>query len=590
MMKKKLLLGTSICFAMLAFGGCQNEDVNDSIPQDESVPAEITAEIEKAFDYKTTLNIPVSIDYPQMAYIEVFDQLPDINKNVTRIYSAFTNKEGKYEGQVTIAKSYIGQTVYAICYYPGCPLVTEATVTTEGLALKASAPEPATRAVTPGEKAVIPADLVAKIEGQLPEGKDNSRFIDEYTDTRNIDVSIRERCTIDVTFVRAQGWYDATLYYFVYSDKMPTASSIKKNYINKAYKVFGPYNSYTKENSPEKMSARNAGVTVRLRNENTDDFKEGDHIGFVLVSNSNNVNGKDGEISYQFSYKEYNTQRKAQAARFVYTDKNSQCLVYAYEDVDVTKYEYSWGWGSWYPNGDRDYNDLIFMVKASPYEAIDDPDIKPLNEKINHTEQISGTLLFEDNYPNAGDYDMNDFVAEYTLVKHYYSMTDGSVTNELEKLEYFITPKWDGAWYGADFSFMIDGFVETPIKVYTMEENETMGTLQVEPIHGEITVSGDKDKLLWDAFNPFITVKNTSREVHLTKKRPSSMANLEGLNEYAKNYVLIDSKFPYAMNIVTSNYEIVKEAVRIDRYYPSYVEWVESDGARANDWYLHPAQ
>lgn len=589
-MKTKLLLAAGLCTAMFSFWGCQNDDEVVAPEQNKTTETEI----EQAFDYKLTQSIPVNVEYPQMAYFEVFDQLPAIDVKATRIYSAFTDKDGKLEGQVTLAKSYIGQTVYAICYYPGCPLVTEATVTADGLFFKASTPT--SRAVSQENKVTVPSDLIAKIETQLPEHKDNSKFIDGYTDTKNIDVRIKEKCTIDVTFVRAQGWYDATLYYFVYRDEMPSKSSILRNYINNEHKVFGPYNSYTGKPNSNKWSEKHTGETVRLSNGTTNDFTEGDHIGFVLVSDPQYVDNT--EISHQFSYKEYNTQKKAQAARFVYTAADSkQCLVYAYEDVDVTKYqEGHWaGWGDWnpggwYPNGDRDYNDLIFMVKATPYSAIDDPEIKPLPEveKIIGTEQISGTLLFEDNYPEAGDYDMNDFVTEYTLVKHYYSMSDGSVTNQLEKLEYYFTPKWDGAWNGATFGFMVDGFVKSPVKIYTMEENETMGALEAETIHNEIEVAGNKDDLSWEAFNPFITVKNTGREVHLTKKSPSPNANLDGLDEYAKNYVLKNSKFPYAMNIPTSEYNIVEEKVRIDSYYPKYVDWVESDGENGTDWFNHP--
>lgn len=586
MMKKNLFLMASMCVALFALGGCQNDDIQGEKPEKKSAKEQI----EKAFDYKLTVNIPVTIDYPQMARIEVFDQIPDIGVNATMLYAAFTNNKGKYQGQTTIAKAYLGKKVYAICYYPGCPLVTEATVTEKGLFIKATKPE--TKAVIPGESITVPEDLVAKIEARLPEHKDNSKFINGYTDTKNIDVRIKGSSTIDVTFVRAQGWYDATLYYFVYRGKMPSKQQILNCYINENHKVFGPYNSYPHEKDPKKSSDKNAGTTVRLKNGQTTEFKAGDRIGFVLLSNAKKIDNSG--ISYQFSYKGYNTHKEAQAARFVYTaaDK-SQSLVYAFEDIDVVKYKpVHWGGAcnpcNWYPNGDRDYNDLIFMVKANPFSSIDDPNIQPLPEAIYSSEQISGTLLFEDNYPKSGDYDMNDFVAEYTLIKHFYSMTDGSVVNQLTKLEYYITPKWDGAWYGADFSFMIDGHVSTPVKVYTLKENQEMGKLEEETIHGEVKVKGDKDKLLWDAFNPFITVKNTNREIHLTKKAPSPTANLEGLDEFAKNYVLVNSKYPYALNVPTTDYNIVPERVRIDTYYPKYAEWVNSDGTMSADWFKHP--
>lgn len=37
----------------------------------------------------------------------------------------------------------------------------------------------------------------------------------------------------------------------------------------------------------------------------------------------------------------------------------------------------------------------------------------PVEEEVVVTESIHGTLTFEDQWPNAGDYDLNDFVVNY---------------------------------------------------------------------------------------------------------------------------------------------------------------------------------
>ena len=67
-------------------------------------------------------------------------------------------------------------------------------------------------------------------------------------------------------------------------------------------------------------------------------------------------------------------------------------------------------------NNDKDYNDILFKVTS-------DPIMKPKDEipvaPEEYVSSISGTLAFEDNWPQKGDYDFNDFVTgySYSLIK-----------------------------------------------------------------------------------------------------------------------------------------------------------------------------
>ncbi len=70
---------------------------------------------------------------------------------------------------------------------------------------------------------------------------------------------------------------------------------------------------------------------------------------------------------------------------------------------------------------DGDYNDMLLLIESNPLalkpqEEIDDP-TKP------ETKRYQGVYLFEDNYPDRGDYDFNDAVVEYDIVDFYKSST-----------------------------------------------------------------------------------------------------------------------------------------------------------------------
>ena len=70
------------------------------------------------------------------------------------------------------------------------------------------------------------------------------------------------------------------------------------------------------------------------------------------------------------------------------------------------------------PFGDRkadyDFNDVMVKVTATPEKAIRPGEDIPVDEDVTVAESIHGALAFEDQWPNPGDYDLNDFVVNYT--------------------------------------------------------------------------------------------------------------------------------------------------------------------------------
>lgn len=602
----------------LWFASCSDEE---NIPAPGTEPT--NPEIEAAFDFKMTTDLPVKIDYPSFAQVNVYDQLPSEGNSARLLFRSFTDANGKLQTVSTFPSAYIGKTVYVQSTGINCPLWQEATLTENGLELKAEGSRLGVETESPfsdSEMTIIRGGIL----NALPDNDDNREQFEQYTNGVNIDTRIKTNedyptANVSVTFVDAQGWNYNTLYYYTYKDGEQnniTEDWIRRNFVNEEHKLFGPFSTNDKRYDPNP----HINDTKELCNADGTpiDFVSGDRIGFVLKSQNGN------DVNYYFTSQEAYEDRLGQSA--VFTHEN-RALVYTFEDQPVYTWEeggwkpsFPWPWweeGHWEYN-ESDFNDFTFVVTTDPQQAIDHEDVPPLPIPPYYLENTedpkTGTLLFEDNYPEAGDYDMNDFVVTYALRRVTYIHFDpntGTSTRPLYlgAVDYAFTPKHDGAWYGCSFDFMLNDVHETPVHVYNLASNQTMGDLTVESIRGRVDLGfksetvgegDDKDcipsgtKWLADEytidriFNPFITTNEKGYEIHLPGYKASAGANLEGLTEWQKAYKLEDGQHPYAANIPTQNYQIVTEQMTIDQFYPDFTKWVESNKTTNEDWYNHP--
>lgn len=586
MKTKMLFLGAGLFTAMLTLGGCQDDD--NAIPVEQNKSTE--AQIEKAFDYNMVGAIPVTMKYPGISIVNVYDKAPEEGVNARLLYTAVTDYNGQFKGTAYIPKEYIGKTVYAIeKMNPQSPYLTEAVVKADGLTIMASEN---TRAVLEPGKTQIEAGIQWGVLSYLPDQKNNTSFINAEFETRNIDIELKDDANVKVTFVSAGGDYKETLYYYVYEKgNKPTKAEIDYGIKSKENKIFEGINQQNSKN--------NAGKTWQIyqNGNNKINLKKGQMIGFVLKTN----NGND---YYYTTDAKYNDDKKVHAARFNYMEK---ALIFTFEDMPVGgKYQANNG-----KYGDYDYNDVIIMVTADPIKSITDPedpiiDVPPYEIEV-YSEYQQGTVLFEDLYPEQGDYDMNDFVVSYSMRTRMSVLYNPGTGAEippyyLEALEYKFIPRWDGAEYGQKFYFrfakdanttIYDQIINIPeTSIYELPADKYMGALDnVEPIEGVISLGKREIQqpidFNWNQFDPYVKVADTDYEVHLTKKYPTEGANADITDEFLKRFIN-KGNYPFAMNIPTLEYEVTKEQVRIDKYYPSYVKWVESNGKEATDWYNYP--
>lgn len=625
-MRKNFQLRNALMLMGLAsmplwFASCSDEE---NIPAPGTEPT--NPEIEAAFDFKMTTDLPVKVDYPSFAQVSVYDQLPSEGNSARLLFRSFTGANGKLQTVSTFPSAYIGKTVYVQSTGINCPLWQEATLTENGLELKAEGSRLGVKTESPfsdNEMTIIRGGIL----NALPDNDDNREQFAQYTNGVNIDTRIKTnedypKAHVSVTFVDAQGWNYNTLYYYTYKDGEQnniTEDWIRDNFVNEDHKLFGPFSTDPSIHNDRYNPNDHINDTKILSNSDGTpiDFEQGDRIGFILESKS----GKN--TNYYYTSQETHEGRLGQSAVFTYENR---ALVYTFEDQPVYTWEEGgwphWPWweeGHWEYN-ESDFNDFTFVVTTDPQQAIDHEDIPPLPIPpyyLQNTEDPkTGTLLFEDNYPEAGDYDMNDFVVTYALRRVTYIHFDPNTGTStpplyLGAVDYAFTPKHDGAWYGCSFDFMLNDVHETPVHVYNLASNQTMGDLTVESIRGRVDLGfksetvgegDDKDCIpsgtRWLAdeytidriFNPFITTNEKGYEIHLPGYKASAGANLEGLTEWQKAYKLEDGQHPYAANIPTQNYQIVTEQMTIDQFYPDFTKWVESNKTTNEDWYLRPNQ
>lgn len=62
---------------------------------------------------------------------------------------------------------------------------------------------------------------------------------------------------------------------------------------------------------------------------------------------------------------------------------------------------------------DQNFTDVVFSLKANPEIT----NVPPVDEDLNTTIEKTGVYAFEDEWPKAGDYDMNDVLVQYTYQK-----------------------------------------------------------------------------------------------------------------------------------------------------------------------------
>lgn len=263
---------------------------------------------------------------------------------------------------------------------------------------------------------------------------------------------------------------------------------------------------------------------------------------------------------------------------------------------------------------DQDYNDVMFNIWSDPIEAIDTPDIPSVepdesddSSSVAYQMTYKGMVAFEDNWPSKGDYDLNDAVVKYNSVLSY------NIKNEVLSTEDKFTAYWSGAVFRNSFIYQLNTERTNVESSEAMDGDLSLATIPVfmDMIDAtgnntkvtEVTINNkfktpiDHEVFGVAPYNPFISVfKSTGynrTEVHLVNSKPTEKVNLDlfhtemDLSDVAKGiFYVSDSKYPFAIHLADVEEYSTIEKESVDKTYPRFVSWVESNGTKDKDWYL----
>ena len=407
-------------------------------------------------------------------------------------------------------------------------------------------------------------------------------------------------------------WNSSLGYYYYRYDQAP--ASLKDV---KVYAVF-PNTQMTWNNGSLQASPQGIkeGTAVQLKYFDDPEypkgknFPKGYYIGFILACNAWNTYFT-GFNSYTLTEGFYASSTKGFSTKVnsgidvrtaMFKDKNSNIAI-AFEDF----------------MDDQNFTDVVFSLKANPEIT----NVPPVDEDLNTTIEKTGVYAFEDEWPKAGDYDMNDVLGQYTyqkvfnifneilsesfIFKTLYNkstvFTNGLgfiLSNEgnAQSTEYFIRKENE-----KDFT------VASGADKFTRESNAIILTDNVKTNpNAEYKVTfkyGDKNsnkkqETSIDAFIYRPSKEGNRLEVHCPMKKPTSKVDTSLFGQYEDcskpnegiYYVSNQENiYPFAFYLSNANANDIAELKNFDKnekksiseIYPKFIDWAKY-GTNA-DWY-----
>ena len=271
-------------------------------------------------------------------------------------------------------------------------------------------------------------------------------------------------------------------------------------------------------------------------------------------------------------------------------------------------------------SGENDYNDVAFVISSNPIAAIEVPEVPNPGDRQG-TEKYSGVLGFEDNWPEQGDYDLNDVVMKYQSSVDYN--IDNKVLNIIDKF----TLAWTGANYKNSFAYEVpfdlskasqviingDEITSYSGNVITLFK-DAKAELGVSNVNAEDMINQNIQEKTYTVsiqfnnptldksvvvapYNPFIKVFNSATEVHLTDHKPTTGANNRfpsgadiSRGDVDGTYFICKDGFPFAIHVDARldasilNLDLKKENQRIDKTYPKFAEWAKTRDPQIKWW------
>lgn len=437
-----------------------------------------------------------------------------------------------------------------------------------------------------------------------------------------------EHAEVWFTFLTEYAWNENTVGYYFFDRNNPpsTAAQIDRKFIilpnaskgeNQPFlgEGYGSCDRHYFHNwAPTHMNQRIQLLYVDKNGNASKYFPPNIEIGFFLISNGmekasgteENIGGKNyttrvnGKINptgttYYSNYK-FNGGREDDK-RFVACRLANNTVVYGAED-----------------GSDWSYDDLLFTITATPEKALHTHENSNLTSipaqqvPRKYTDKSETcTYLFEDIWPDGGDYDLNDVVVRLnrTITKDQFNF----VSKVVDKFKFEVN-QWtasscafavqtsypgdtyelpNGAWFEEETNsfFLVDDARNVRNQTLTLTRYFTTTPVPFEIIQKEQ--------------NPFIVNQSMGVdcrqddriEIHIVggdgNEVTSKGKKIDNAHNPAKAwYISDDGKYPFALKISGTSFVPCDERVRIGSVsgaYPNFNKWVDSNGKSYTDWY-----
>lgn len=643
---------TKSIFLLLFFvfvASCTEKDLynNDEEARKSQLPSE-----DSFFGFEMWKDVKLDVNYGVsnfVANVEVYSENPVELKNgsyvkkegLRSIYSAYT-KDGKLSVKMHVSTAVTEAYLYTERL--GLPRCVKLETTAEGFTFDATKVQTVTRALTrtgaalgvinnqipyqlapegrtdniyslctwdangkpttPNYLSTVTANLdglTSRIEAFLNQNRaqNNNKNENLRRDAKDLNIKIPAGgSTVEVTFIDENGQYENVFGYYYY--KTGTQLTTRKQYYEQHKYVIFP-------NAINESRALKCGDTAKLlffgddgKSTPTEMFPEGYTVGWFLISDGAPFDIKTNNIRQIDQL--YTTWDNQRSRNICFSDESGddRQFITLYDEATkilVVGVEDQFGING---VGDNDFDDVMFCVKTSadinsgdlPVIPDENPEIKP------GTEIIEGTLAFEDNWPQKGDYDMNDVIIEYKRIITY------DKSNFATQIEESFTPvqRENAATYNNMFAYQVNQMGKVTLPAGCEMENESKSIVisqgvkdirnQTFTIIRTFDSQIDKDDVKTD-FNPYIIIKgirdSKRAEVHLPKYWPTALADRSQLYTNSDAFFIDkDGKYPFAINLPVTGFKPADETQKIDSQgqYPSFKTWVDSYGEKAKDWYL----
>ena len=467
-----------------------------------------------------------------------------------------------------------------------------------------------------------PAEFFQRIQNALPEARVNQAFL---TDDQGSNIVLKEQGEVFVTFLHEGAGYKNSFGYFVFDPNNPPQTAAEVREV-----IVFPNLSYPHLTNGHRLSLGT--------------FPAGTHIGFFIAANGFwfNTGVRPTAVPYYYSLKNLNpdAQPDHKQHNVLLYDEQVQEVIIGFEDLPR-----AWG--------DNDFNDAVFSVKATPNTALDSAalfvmpqaddsdgdgiadgedefpkDFRRAFSSYFPSENDVVTLAFEDNWPEVGDYDLNDLVLSERLQVIYDAQ--GRITGMNVSGEILAR----GASYHNGFGLRLQNLAPSALKDATLTVGSQSFSKSAEPGQTDLVITLWQDSHVFTntgqsgKCSHFNTVKECpalpsvpysldinfndspvslphssldffifrtdyrGREIHFADYAPTDKFDATQFGKYddtsdaeSGRYFRSNNNLPWALQI-NSAWRYPREYIDVLWAYPDYETWVESSGQEALDWFL----